>query len=89
MLFVHFHSNLDLSPFIAKETRNKIDYLPTYDLCGVITHRGTMRMGHYTCMVRLLNQSDQDEVGRYTKLKKAVKFLFHFLTHGNSTLSLS
>lgn len=56
-------SNLDLSPFIAKETRNKIDYLPTYDLCGVITHRGTMRMGHYTCMVRLLNQSDQDEVG--------------------------
>lgn len=55
---------MDLSPYIAKETRNKLDHPPIYDLCGVINHRGNMRMGHYTCMVRMLNEADQEDVGK-------------------------
>ena len=62
--FIWFYSGLDLTPYVAKETRNKIDHSLVYDLCGVITHRGNMRMGHYTCMVRLINQLDQEEVGK-------------------------
>lgn len=56
-------SEFDLSPFVAKETLSKLDYSLLYDLVGVITHRGTMRMGHYTCMTRLLNHLNQEEYG--------------------------
>lgn len=56
-------NGLDLTSYVSKETRNKIEHPLIYDLCGVITHRGNMRMGHYTCMVRLMNHLDQEEVG--------------------------
>ena len=56
-------NDLDLSPFVAKETRSKFEHPLVYDLCGVITHTGSMRMGHYTCITRMLGSEDQEEVG--------------------------
>jgi len=58
-----------LTPFVAKETRNKIDHSLIYDLCGVINHKGNMRMGHYTCMVRMMNHLDQEEVGKSLRMR--------------------
>lgn len=56
-------SNFDLNPFVAKETRSKLEHPLMYDLCGVITHTGSMRMGHYTCIVRMLGGHGQEEIG--------------------------
>jgi len=56
-------NGFDLSPFVAKETRSRMEHPLVYDLCGVITHSGSMRMGHYTCFTRMIGSEDQEEVG--------------------------
>ncbi|XP_065059123.1 ubiquitin carboxyl-terminal hydrolase 19-like isoform X2 [Rhopilema esculentum] len=54
---------LDLSPYIAEETRGLLTTPPVYDLTGVICHKGSMGIGHYTCMVRSLSQQGQTDIG--------------------------
>ncbi|XP_065669506.1 ubiquitin carboxyl-terminal hydrolase 19 isoform X3 [Hydra vulgaris] len=56
-------SNFDMSPYVCKESLDRINYPLIYDLCGVISHHGTMRMGHYTCMAKMFNHNDQEEGG--------------------------
>jgi len=56
-------NDFDISPFVAKETRIRMEHPQVYDLCGVITHSGSMRMGHYTCFTRMIGLEDQEEVG--------------------------
>lgn len=58
-----FSSGLELSHFIAEETKNLLSVHPVYDLIGVICHKGCMGIGHYTCMVRCFSQQGQPDIG--------------------------
>jgi len=56
-------SGLDLSHYITEETKSLLSNHPVYDLTGVICHKGSMGIGHYTCVVRCLNQPGQPDIG--------------------------
>eukprot|EP00112_Aurelia_sp_Birch-Aquarium-sp1_P010488 Seg2238.7 transcript_id=Seg2238.7/GoldUCD/mRNA.D3Y31 product="Ubiquitin carboxyl-terminal hydrolase 19" protein_id=Seg2238.7/GoldUCD/D3Y31 len=56
-------SGLDLSHYISEETRGLLSIPPVYDLTGVICHKGSMGIGHYTCMVQCLSQQGQTDIG--------------------------
>lgn len=62
-----FSSGLDLSHYISEETRGLLSIPPVYDLTGVICHKGSMGIGHYTCMVQCLSQQGQTDIGKSSR----------------------
>eukprot|EP00794_Sanderia_malayensis_P007032 gene7032-7821_t len=55
-------SGLDISNYLAEETKDNLSSPPVYDLTGVICHRGSMGIGHYTCMVQTLGHQGQTDI---------------------------
>ena len=53
-----------MSHYISDETRGLLSIPPVYDLTGVICHKGSMGIGHYTCMVQCLSQQGQTDIGK-------------------------
>ena len=72
-----FSSGLDLSHYITEETKSLLSNHPVYDLTGVICHKGSMGIGHYTCVVRCLNQPGQPDIGKHFQITSIISICLY------------